>query len=198
MVVPADDAPIDVAPADPPPSAHRGTTEGHLAVGGPDAEVVDLAAHRRVRGRWLLSAAAAVAVALVGISAFFLTRPAGPTNDAEALLRCVNSASDQHQMPPAPGSAGRTSVTVSVTCGAAVLAFADVPALPTDRTYQLWVMSGEQTRSVGTMVPEADGSMPETVAAVHVGDTALGVTVEPVGGSPVPTTPPVITVLLSA
>lgn len=185
------------APTDPPPATAAVPVEPFPA-GDTDAQVIDLASRRRVRSRWLLSAAAAVAIALVGVGSFLLVRPSSTGTDADALRQCVNSASDQQQMSTAPGSTGQTTVTVSATCGAAVMSFADVPALQSNETYQLWVISGDQTRSVGTMTPAADGSMPETVAAVHVGDTALGVTVEPAGGSPVPTTPPVITVPLSA
>ncbi|MEO5834058.1 MAG: anti-sigma factor [Nakamurella sp.] len=187
---------VPTGPTDPSPVTAVGRADAFPVQR--DAEVVDLASRRRLRSRWLLSAAAAVAIALVGVGSFFLFRPTTTSNDADALLRCVNSASDQQQVPAAAGSTGQTTVTVSATCGAAVLSFADVPALKPDETYQLWVISGDQTRSVATMTPAADGTMPETVAAVHVGDTQLGVTVEPAGGSPTPTTPPVITVSLSA
>ncbi|WP_111766840.1 anti-sigma factor [Nakamurella deserti] len=161
-------------------------------------EVVDLASRRRPPTRWLLSAAAAVAIALIGLSFFLVNRTSTTDNDADALKRCVSTAADREQLPTAPGSTGDTTVVVSASCGGALLSFADVPALDADQTYQLWVISGDQTRSVTTLNPAADGSMPETVAAVHLGDTALGVTVEPAGGSPTPTTTPVITVPLSA
>lgn len=161
----------------------------------PDAEVVDLASRRRQRNRWLLVAAAAVAIALVGLSVFQLNRPG--SEDAQDLRQCVTNAADREVVPSAAGSTGRTTTVVSAGCGGAVLSFADVPALTAGKTYQLWVISGKQTRSVTTLVPAADGTMPETVAAVQVGDTALGLTVEPAGGSPAPTTPPVITVPLS-
>ncbi len=162
------------------------------------AQVIDLASRRRLRGRWLLTAAAAVAVALVGLTFFLVNRPAGTTDQADALRQCVNTAADREQKPTAPGSTGDTTVIVSASCGGALLSFADVPALDAGKTYQLWVISGDQTRSVTTLQPAADGTMPQTVAAVRVGDTALGVTVEPAGGSPAPTTTPVITVPLSA
>jgi anti-sigma-K factor RskA len=162
------------------------------------AEVVDLASRRRLPTRWLLTAAAAVAVALVGLTFFLVNRGTTTTNDADALRQCVSSAADREQKSTAPGSTGQTTVVVSASCGGALLTFQDVPALDATKTYQLWVISGDQTRSVATLTPDADGTMPETVAAVHLGDTALGVTVEPAGGSPAPTTTPVITVPLSA
>ena len=101
-------------------------------------------------------------------------------------------------VPSAAGSTGQTTTVVSAGCGGAVMTFPDVPALDAGKTYQLWVIAGDQMRSVATMSPAADGTMPDAVAEVHVGDTALGVTVEPAGGSPLPTTMPVITVPLSA
>lgn len=175
------------------PSGPRGDDEE------PGAEVVDLASRRRLPTRWLLTAAAAVAVALVGLTFFLVNRGATTVTDADAALRqCVGAAADREQKPTAPGSTGVTTVVVSASCGGALLTFQGVPALAADKTYQLWVISGDQTRSVATLTPDADGRMPETVATVHLGDTALGVTVEPAGGSPVPTTAPVITVALSA
>ena len=187
-----------------PPLTSRPGTDGQQPVvaapavetGG--AEVIDLAARRRTRGRWLLSAAAAVALALVGLTFFLSNRTPGIPDQADALRQCVNTAADREQKPTAPGSTGDTTVIVSASCGGALLSFADVPALQAGTTYQLWVISGDQTRSVATLQPASDGTMPQTVAAVRVGDTALGVTVEPAGGSPAPTTTPVITVPLSA
>lgn len=161
------------------------------------AEVVDLASRRRGAHRWLLTAAAAVLVALVGVSFFLLNRPT-TSNDADALRECVSTAADREQVPASADSTGQTTTVISASCGGALVSFANVPALDANKTYQLWVISGEQTRSVTTLTPAADGTMAQTVAAVHVGDTALGVTVEPAGGSPAPTTTPVIVVPLSA
>lgn len=170
------------------------------APGAPDgrgAQIIDLAGRRRGPSRWLLSAAVAVAIALLGVTLFVLNRPAAD-DSALDLRQCVDTAADREQLPAAPGSAGQTTVTVSATCGGAVVSIQGVPQPQAGLTYQLWVISGDRARSVDTMTPDADGSMPETVADVHVGDTALGVTVEPAGGSPAPTSAPVITVPLSA
>lgn len=161
------------------------------------AEVVDLASRRRRTSKMLLTAAAAVAIALVALSAVFLLNRGRTTNDADQLRQCVDTAADQHQMSAASGSPGVSKVTVSASCGAAVVRLSDIAAPAPGKTYQLWVIAGDEVRSVGTMDPDATGSMPDTVAQVHIGDTAIGLTVEPTGGSTKPTMPPVITVPLS-
>jgi anti-sigma-K factor RskA len=91
---------------------------------------------------------------------------------------------------------GDVTTTVSASCGAALVQITNMEAPPPDHTYQVWVITGEQTRSVTTVTPDDTGTMPDVVTAVHVGDTAVGVTVEPAGGSPAPTTDPVIVVPL--
>jgi anti-sigma-K factor RskA len=76
---------------------------------------------------------------------------------------------------------------------AGVLVLWDVPALPADQTYQMWLIApdGERT-SAGVFRPESA----LTFATIWLapgqdlsGFTGLGVTVEPVGGSPQPTGP---------
>jgi hypothetical protein len=161
------------------------------------AEVVDISTRRRFSSRLLLAAAVAVAAALVAVGAVFAFNR-NTNNDAEQLKQCVQTAADQHQAAAAADSVGISKVTVSASCGGAVVQLSDIPAAPSGHTYQMWVLAGTVPRSVGTMLPDGNGNMPEVVAPVHVGDTALGVTVEPTGGSAVPTTPVLITVPLSA
>lgn len=163
----------------------------------PLAEVVEISTRRRFGSRLLLAAAVAVVAALVAVGAVFIFNR-NTNNDAEQLKQCVQTAADQHQAAAAADSVGISRVTVSASCGGAVVQLSDIPAAPSGHTYQMWVLAGTVPRSVGTMLPDSNGDMPEVVAPVHIGDTALGVTVEPDGGSPVPTTPVLITVPLSA
>jgi hypothetical protein len=160
-------------------------------------EVVDLASRRRVSGRLLLAVAVAAIAALVGVGAVFIFDRGDKVPGADALRICLQSASDQHIVSAAVDSVGVSKVTVSASCGAALVQLSAIPAAPSGHTYQLWVLAGSEARSVGTMLPDDDGTMPDVVAPVHVGDTALGVTVEPSGGSTAPTTIPLITVPLS-
>ena len=72
-----------------------------------------------------------------------------------------------------------------------VLMAEDLPKAPETRTYQIWVIEGDQPEPSGLFNPEG-----ETVAAVVKkpleGADAVAVTVEPEGGSPQPTTKPMM------
>ena len=66
-----------------------------------------------------------------------------------------------------------------------------LPALPADKVYQLWTISGSVATGAGTFVPDAAGaaSVTSLVAAGAPPPDAFGVTIEPTGGSTSPTLP---------
>jgi anti-sigma-K factor RskA len=73
--------------------------------------------------------------------------------------------------------------------GRGYLVKADMPALPTKDTYQLWGIIGGRPISIGIM-GQAPGTVTFTIAG-SPGPSDLAVTVEPAGGTPAPTTTPV-------
>ena len=96
--------------------------------------------------------------------------------------------------PEVGGVQGR--VYVAPERNAALLVMADLPPLPADRVYQLWFRApGDQVVSGGTFTPIQDGSarLYVTPSRGLSGYVGLGVTVEPRGGSPGPTTSPLVT-----
>jgi len=179
----------------PPEPLPQETTAPELpAVQELAAQPISLDSRRRTtRRNWTLAVAAVVALLTVVGAMFFIGRS---TEQADPLRDCLATASDERTMPASPSSVGTVTTTDSASCGAALVQISGVPAAPADHTYQMWVITGDQTRSVATMDPDDTGTMPDVVTAVHVGDTAVGVTVEPAGGSPVPTSEPVIVVPL--
>jgi len=71
----------------------------------------------------------------------------------------------------------------------ALLDVTGLPALPSDRTYQLWAIAGEQPRSLGVL-PEASAGEQQIVAAqTQAGENVVAITAEPAGGSEQPTLP---------
>lgn len=77
--------------------------------------------------------------------------------------------------------------------GEAYLVRNNLPALPDDRTYQLWAIVDEKPVSVGVLGPRPG------VSAFHVagtGVTTLAVTSEPAGGVAAPTSTPLVLGLL--
>ena len=65
----------------------------------------------------------------------------------------------------------------------------NLPALPRGQVYQLWLIRSGQRTSGGTFSPEPQGEARLTIEAPEPFATyqAVGVTVEPEGGSPAPT-----------
>jgi anti-sigma-K factor RskA len=80
-------------------------------------------------------------------------------------------------------------VRYAPSCGAALLDVTGLPALPSDRTYQLWALAGATPRSLGTL-PDATAGKPQVIAAqTRTGENAVAITAEPAGGSQSPTLP---------
>jgi anti-sigma-K factor RskA len=88
---------------------------------------------------------------------------------------------------PSPGAKGRAYVNPS-TRDALFYAF-DLPALPADKTYQLWFIAGGKPFSAGTFAVDPRGAA--SLRVDRVADVrqiqAWAVTVEPRGGVPQPT-----------
>ena len=121
------------------------------------------------------------------------TRLARGEVERAALLRhlAVLGASRLQQvqlaaLPPAPSASGR--MFVDPGSGEALFSASGLPALPGDRTYQLWFIAGGKPVSAGTfdVGPRGDGRV-LVEAALPSGGVVWAVTVEPAGGVPQPT-----------
>ncbi|WP_432513746.1 anti-sigma factor [Kineococcus sp. SYSU DK001] len=205
-----------LADAEPPPERLRAavlaavaaTPQEHPHGTAPVVEPpVDLAAARERRAgrrgpsRWsVLVAAAGVAVAAVGVGTGLnlAQREPAPVLSAEQLAR--QQVADLLAVP------GATVSTLSTTAGGtATLVRADgrlgvvaagLPAAGAGKGYQVWLGTGDHFDSVGMMDLSGDGG---TAMVLDTGSaTALGITVEPAGGSPQPTTTPVLLAPLTA
>lgn len=67
-----------------------------------------------------------------------------------------------------------------------------LPALPAGKVYQLWLIGKPAITSAGLLPPAKDGQTPPVLATGVVKGDALGLTVEPAGGSAQPTTKPIL------
>ncbi len=69
-----------------------------------------------------------------------------------------------------------------------------LPALPADKTYQLWVIVAGKPVSVGTFSPDANGRVQAILATPDIAAMpgAVAVTLEPAGGLPQPSTTPIL------
>lgn len=144
------------------------------------------AAGKRWHLRWLTVAAAAIVAVGAGVGIGAVIERAGEDTKEVTAQQVIDRPDSREDSVAIPGG-GAMTVAQSKELGAAAVSFSDMPALPADRAYQLWLMTPAGTsKSVAVM----DGPA-SVVTAVDSADT-LAVTVEPAGGSPGPTTPPIV------
>jgi anti-sigma factor RsiW len=145
-------------------------------------------ARRRWSSRWL---AAAAAVVLVGGGAAVVTQPWDRQSQAQlTVAERVLSASDRQTAAKTfPGGASATVVR-SKQVGRAVLVARSMPGPPAGKVYQLWLQTPAGTMSpAGLMPPQSDQTVVLEGNASTA--TAVGITVEPQGGSAAPTSEPI-------
>lgn len=146
---------------------------------------------RRAVSRWfpLLVAAALVLVTGVGLTVWqpWASDEAPRLTAAERVLQ----APDAEEVAVDLGEAGRAKVVRSVSEDRAVLVTDDMVSAPEGKVYEVWLQSPE-----GEMLPA--GLMPDDPDQTIVLDgeageaTAVGITVEPDGGSPEPSGEPIV------
>jgi anti-sigma-K factor RskA len=179
--------------AEPAPAGLRESVMAKVAGTRQDAPVVELAGRRPAARTWLLRAAAAVVlVGLGGVVGYFVAGDGGSgVPPATTDLASVMTRPDARTFT-LEGEAGRMQVVYSATAGRAVLVGGGMEPLPTDTTLELWREVDHQMVSAGVFRPDADGTV-ELGLDLDLSDTAsLNVTVEPAGGSRVPTLPVVL------
>lgn len=173
----------------PPPAALRDRVLADIKKVRPlPPPVVELAARRRPR--WINAIAAAAAAAAFfggGAAVWQMTYDDGSEvgNPADPVLQAADA---QHITVDLGGGVSAT-VYRSLTENRAAIVTRNMPLAPEGRVYQLWLQKGERMVSAGVMrkvenqVLLLDGRVDDA--------SAVGITVEPEGGSAEPTTAPV-------
>ncbi|QDP94895.1 anti-sigma factor [Microlunatus elymi] len=190
-------AELSAPDATPPPPQLRGhvmAAIGRVRQDAPDATVVRMPARRRrvvQVAAAVIGAAALVAAVALGGWAYGRHQLDREQQDYHAAISRVLGAPDAkiyHQVAP---NGMQVTYVVSEKRNGALAVPEDVPGPGRDHTYQLWtvrVSAGAKDFVPDRTFDQADGPI------VLTGDVrsaaALGVTVEPDGGSPKPTTDP--------
>ena len=86
---------------------------------------------------------------------------------------------------------GARAELVTLEGDRAILVAENMPPVPEDKTYQIWVIKGDNPQPSGLFEPKG-GSIAAVVEKPIEGADAVAVTVEPEGGSPKPTTDPML------
>jgi anti-sigma-K factor RskA len=106
----------------------------------------------------------------------------------------VQQPAQQPTMVRLQGSGGMQDVRaelVRLEGGRTVLVADGLPPVEEDETYQIWVISGEEPRPSGLFRP-GEEMVTVPVEGTLRGADAVAITVEPEGGSPAPTTDPML------
>lgn len=149
---------------------------------------------RRPQGmrNWLVGVAAAAVIALggVGVGAYMANQ-----NDP---LNQVMQASDVRQATVDVNGGGTATLSISPSRDAAVIKMNGVPAPPAGKVYQMWLIPKDGSAPVSQGLMDAEAlSKPAVVKGIGSA-AALGITVEPEGGSATPTLPTVAAAPLGA
>ncbi|MGV9456601.1 anti-sigma factor [Streptomyces sp. NPDC003635] len=163
------------------------------------ASVVD-PVRARLRGRhlarWALAACLAAAAALGGTALWQHERAEDAIREARRAeqvtdeIATVLAAPDARTRAAALGDGSTGTVVVSRSRNQAVFVVAGMPHPDRGKVYQLWFDDGDSMRSAGLMDPGRTDQAVLLQGGVG-GASAMGVTVEPAGGSEQPTSAPV-------
>jgi anti-sigma-K factor RskA len=141
---------------------------------------------------------AVVAVA-AGISAYGMHSRLDQAQGHDHAVAVVLGAPDATMMSAPVTTGGTATVVMSHRQRALVFTAADLRILPSSESYELWLMGPAGNKPAGMISMSGNGKMagPMVVSGLSAGDS-VGLTVEPAGGSPHPTTPPVVVIDLSS
>ena len=111
-------------------------------------------------------------------------------------IATILNAPDATIMSAKAVAGGGATVVMSHRDHALVLTTAMLPALPAGQRYQVWLMGPRRTRAAGMLpAPHRGMTAPMIVSGVAAGDM-VGLTVEPASGSAVPSSAPVLMLVL--
>ena len=186
-------------------AAGRGTGSADSA----DSSVVPLDVHRRRRSAWrtgLMRAAAAVVLLGVGIGVGRWSAQGAVDEAMDSMAESMaptqhyahlNQAQDVQRvtdtMPDGHVATLTWSQDMSMTALTLPAAMKDSAG---DRSLQVWLKEGERTTSLGVYDPR-DGAGFSFLDIMPRPGQQIVITMEPAGGSPLPTTPPLVTLRVS-
>ena len=160
----------------------------------------------RLRTDVLAAAAAVVGVLGIGAAATTYAVQEQRLDDQRTAVAQAQQQADRIQaVLAAPDAAlhasdlnggGRVTVVVSDTQDAGVVVLADAPPPGPDRAYQLWLVpTGSTTPVSAGLLPAGQAQATELIQGVR-GRAMFAVSLEPAGGSPAPSTTPLVGISL--
>lgn len=159
--------------------------------GTPPPDQLAAQRERRSSRRLVLLAGAAAAVAAIMALVF------GPFLGSDAMTtQTIAAAADAERFEVTVGDATAT-IIVSRTLNKAAIETSDMAPAPDGQAYQLWLAQADGTLTDAGLMPQTDD--PAMVLSSDLGEAvAVGITMEPSGGSPQPTSEPIALVSIQA
>jgi anti-sigma-K factor RskA len=195
-------------PAAPGPAPAGGDSQEVTPRGGGGATVADLGERRRRASRfpssskWLAAAAAVLLVAAGGAGVWglqvqkqrddALRQLAVAANAPSAGMGRILAAPDAKVQEVSVPGGGTMLIVHSQTQSVGGVMTVGMPATPPGHVYELWLEDTSGTMQPAGLMPGGGGTTWNELTGGIGSSTAIGVTVEPVGGSPAPTTSPIL------
>ena len=175
------------------------TVESSTEAGEPTDELAARRTRRsivqRLAGTPLLVAAAAVLLLAVGAAWFrpWTDDTPPPPSAIEQVLQAADATRVAQDFP----DGSRATVVLSRSEGRAVIQTEDMAPAPAGKVYELWLQRPDGAMvKAGLMPDDPDAELLLDGDATHA--KAVGITVEPDGGSDLPTTTPIAVLTLDA
>jgi anti-sigma-K factor RskA len=141
----------------------------------------------------ILTASAAV-TAVTAVATHNMAEQLDHSQRQSHLIATVLTAPDVVMLTEKVRTGGTATVVMSHREHALVFTAHGLRPLPATKSYELWLMEPDGVRSLGMLKAVADGmTEPAVVSGLALGDI-IGLTVEPAGGSPQPTSAPIVTI----
>jgi anti-sigma-K factor RskA len=155
-----------------------------------------LRAARMPRLALALTATAMIFAGILGLAARTAQHQLARDQLHSHAIAAVLAAPDATMLTARVKDGGTATIVMSRHARALVFAAAGLPALPSSSCYELWLMGPRGDRPAG-MLPRPQHGMtgPVIASGLSFGDR-LGLTVEPAGGTPHPTTVVLLTLAL--
>lgn len=146
----------------------------------------------------LVGALAAVAV-VAGVLAHGMQSRLDQAQLRDHTVALVLGASDATMLSAHVSTGGTATVVMSHRERALVFTAADLHVLPSAEIYELWLTGPAGNKPAGMIAVSGRGKMvgPMVVSGLSAGDS-VRLTVESAGGSPRPTSPPIVVIILTA
>ncbi|HEX6355526.1 anti-sigma factor [Actinophytocola sp.] len=185
---------LALAASAPPPPALKARVMDEIRAtrqAPPVTEPVPL--RRRSLATRLSTVAAAVffvAAAGLGVVVFQQNQQIDDTQAQIAQMEQILSADDAKLVPMANPDGGSVNVAVSSSQDRMMLFSEDLASAPAGKTYQVWTIADGNPRSMGFLEPNNGNAVLAVSGLSDAG--AVAVTIEPDGGSPQPTSDPIM------